>query len=75
MKLEYEFIEDTFDDTTHIRTMTEQAPVAGGLLLRTTVYTPHQIAVNVTFMPVSKANSEPFEAIPSWPEQSARAAS
>lgn len=73
MKLEYEFIEDTFDDTTHIRTMTEQAPVAGGLLLRTTVYTPHQIAVNVTFMPVAAAQDEAFESIP-WPEQQ-RAAS
>ena len=25
MKLEYDVIEDAFDDTTHIRTMTEQA--------------------------------------------------
>ncbi len=51
MKLEYEFVEDTFDDTTHIRTMTEQVVVEGGVLLRTTVYTPHQIGLNVTFVP------------------------
>jgi hypothetical protein len=29
MKLEYELIEDGFDDTTHIRTMTEQAVMPG----------------------------------------------
>ena len=38
MKLEYEEIEDSYDDTTQIRTMTEQAVLVGqGLLLRTTV--------------------------------------
>jgi len=52
MKLEYEFIEDSFDDTTHIRTMTEQASVPGkGWLLRTTLYTPHHITASVTFIP------------------------
>jgi hypothetical protein len=46
MELEYEVIEDAFDDTTHIRTMTEQAPVpGGGWLIRTTLYTPHHLTV------------------------------
>ena len=49
MKLKYEVIEDVFDDTTHIRTLTEQAPnPAGGWLLRTTLYTPHHITMDVT---------------------------
>jgi hypothetical protein len=51
MKLEYEVIEDSFDDTTHIRTMSEQAKMtSGGWLLRTTVYSPHHISVNVTLI-------------------------
>ena len=33
MKLDYEVIEDSFDDTTHIRTMSEQAKVPGGGML------------------------------------------
>lgn len=52
MKLEYELVEDSFDDTTHIRTMTEQAKIKGaGWLLRTTVYSPHHISVDVNFIP------------------------
>ncbi len=52
MKLEYDLIEDSFDDTTHIRTMTEQAVVPGkGWLIRTTHYTPHHITSGVTFLP------------------------
>jgi hypothetical protein len=52
MKLEYEEIEDSYDDTTQIRTMTEQAVLVGqGLLLRTTLYSPHQLGVNVVFVP------------------------
>lgn len=55
MTLEYEVIEDSFDDTTHIRTMTEQAEVSGlGWLMRTTRYTPHHITMDVTFIPVKK---------------------
>ena len=54
MKLEYEELEDSYDDTTKIRTMTEQAVVQGeGLLLRTTIYSPHQLSVNVVFVPGS----------------------
>lgn len=53
MKLDYEVIEDFFDDTTKIRTMSEQARVpGGGLLLRTTLYTPHHITSNVIFLPL-----------------------
>ena len=52
MKLDYELIEDAFDDTTNIRTMTEQAIVpGGGWMVRTTVYTPHHLSVAVTFVP------------------------
>ena len=52
MKLEYEEIEDGYDDTTNIRTMTEQAEVEGqGILLRTTIYSPHHLSVNVVFIP------------------------
>lgn len=55
MKLEYDLIEDAFDDTTHIRTMTEQARVPGGnWMIRTTIYSPHQISVNVTLVPATK---------------------
>ncbi len=65
MKLEYDFVEDTFDDTTHIRTMTEQAVIEGGMLLRTTVYSPHHLAVNVTFVPgaVTKGKKSGFDSI------------
>lgn len=49
MQLVYETIEDSYDDTTQIRTMTEQAKTpSGGWLIRTTVYTPHHISMNVT---------------------------
>ncbi len=48
MKLEYEVIEDHYDDTTRIRTMTEQARVPGkGWLIRTTHYSPHHISSSV----------------------------
>ncbi|MEN8131613.1 MAG: hypothetical protein ABFS45_15755 [Pseudomonadota bacterium] len=62
MKLEYEVIEDSYDDTTHIRTMSEQAMLAGkGWLLRTTVYSPHHISVDVTFVPGK--GGEPFDSL------------
>jgi hypothetical protein len=58
MKLEYEMIEDAFDETTHIRTMTEQARVpGGGWLIRTTIYTPHQISLSVVNIGASKKKS------------------
>lgn len=63
MKLEYELIEDSFDDTTHIRTMTEQARMPGkGWLLRTTLYSPHHVSASVAFVPdkAVKARSKLF---------------
>jgi hypothetical protein len=49
MKLEYDVVEDVYDDTTQIRTMTEQARMSTGeWLIRTTVYTPHHISMDVT---------------------------
>ena len=49
MKLKYEVIEDAYDDTTQIRTLTEQAQLPiGGWLLRTTLYTPHHLSTAVT---------------------------
>ena len=48
MKLVYDVVEDVYDDTTQIRTMTEQARMpSGGWLIRTTVYTPHHISMDV----------------------------
>ena len=49
MKLVYNVIEDNYDDITQIRTMTEQAQMpSGGSLIRTTLYTPHHISMDVT---------------------------
>jgi hypothetical protein len=60
MKLEYEEIEDSYDDMTKIRTMTEQAVVGDqGLLVRTTIYSPHHLSVNVVFVPGAK----PFDPV------------
>lgn len=62
MKLEYDLIEESFDDTTHIRTMTEQALVPGkGWLVRTTLYTPHHITSNVVFVPSTGASGSLFD--------------
>ena len=48
MKLIYDVIEDVYDDTTQIRSMTEQAQLpSGDWLIRTTLYTPHHISMNV----------------------------
>jgi hypothetical protein len=62
MKLDYDLIEDAFDDTTNIRTMTEQARVpGGGWLVRTTLYTPHHLSVAVTHVPESKKKKKLFD--------------
>jgi hypothetical protein len=64
MKLDYELVEDSFDDTTHIRSMTEQASAwNGGYLLRTTVYTPHHISINVTFITGNGSHDEGFDPV------------
>jgi hypothetical protein len=62
--LDYELIEDSFDDTTNIRTMTEQAPLPGmGWLIRTTLYSPHHVTSSVTFVPNKKAKGKLFKPI------------
>ena len=62
MKLDYDLIEDAFDDTTNIRSMTEQARIPdGGWMVRTTLYTPHHITVAVTFVPGVGNTNELFD--------------
>jgi len=62
MKLDYDLIEDAFDDTTNIRTMTEQARIpGGGWMVRTTLYTPHHITADVTFVPVMGKKKKLFD--------------
>jgi hypothetical protein len=64
MKLEFDLVEDSFDDTTHIRTMTEQALVAGkGWLIRTTLYTPHHITSSLTFIQSTGAAGKLFDPV------------
>ncbi len=64
MKLEYDVVEDVFDDTTHIRTMTEQATVPGkGWLMRTIIYTPHHLTSDVVFIPGTGAGGDLFDPI------------
>ncbi len=62
MKLDYDLIEDAFDDTTNIRTMTEQARVpGGGWLVRTTLYTPHHLTATVAFVPAIGKKKKLFD--------------
>ena len=64
MKLEYEVIEDGYDDTTQIRSMTEQAQMPNGdWLIRTTVYTPHHISMNVTSVKGKKNKKYLYDAL------------
>ena len=64
MKLVYEVIEDNYDDTTQIRTMTEQAQMpTADWLIRTTVYTPHHISMNVTCVKGKKGKKKLFETL------------
>lgn len=64
MKLDYDVVEDVFDDTTHIRTLTEQAPLpGGGWLLRTTLYTPHHITMDVIQIPGKKKKKPLFDPV------------
>jgi hypothetical protein len=64
MKLAYDVIEDVSDDTTQIRTMTEQAQLPSGeWLVRTTVYTPHQISLDVTHIRGKKNRKNLFKAL------------
>jgi len=64
MKLDYDLIEDAFDDTTNIRTMTEQARVpGGGWMVRTTLYTPHHLSLDVTFVPDTGKKKKLYESL------------
>ena len=64
MKLVYDVIEDAFDDTTQIRTMTEQAKLpSGDWLIRTTMYTPHHITMDVTQVRDKKGRKSLFKAL------------
>jgi hypothetical protein len=62
MNLVYDVIEDSYDDTTKIRSMTEQAQLpSGDWLLRTTLYTPHHISTNVTCVKGKKGKKALFK--------------
>jgi len=64
MKLAYDVIEDAYDDTTQIRTMTEQAQLPSGeWLIRTTIYTPHHISMDVTHIRGRKNRKNRFNAL------------
>ena len=64
MKLVYDVVEDVYDDTTQIRTMTEQAKIPGGdWLIRTTVYTPHHISIDVTHIQQKKSTKSLFKSL------------
>ena len=64
MKLVYDVIEDVYDDTTQIRTMTEQAQMpSGDSLIRTTLYTPHNISMDVTHIRGKKNRKSLFKAV------------
>ena len=64
MKLVYDVIEDAYDDTTQIRTMTEQAQMPSGeWLVRTTFYTPHNISMDVTHIRGKKNGKRLFKAL------------
>ena len=62
MKLVYDVVEDVYDDTTQIRTMTEQAKLpSGDWLIRTTMYTPHHISMDVTHIRQKKSGKFLFK--------------
>jgi hypothetical protein len=66
MKIEFDQIEESFDETTNLRTITEQALVPGrGILLRTTVYSPNQLAVSTVFVPGQGTVDEAFDSLSS----------
>ena len=64
MKLVYDVIEDVYDDTTQIRTMTEQAQMpSGDSLIRTTLYTPHNISMDVTHIRGKRNRKSRFKSL------------
>ena len=64
-RLVYEVIEDFYDDTTQIRSLTEQASVYGGKgwLIRTTIYTPLTISTDVVFVPINTNKKDLFKPV------------
>ena len=64
MKLVYDVIEDVYDDTTQIRTMTEQAQLPSGeWLRRTTNYSQHSISRDVTHIRGRKNRKKLFKTV------------
>ena len=64
MKLEFDQIEESFDDTTNLRTITEQAVVPGrGLLLRTTIYSLQSLATSLVFVPGQGTADDTFDTL------------
>ena len=64
MNLVYDVIEDSYDDTTQIRSMTEQALTpSGDWLIRTTLYTPHHISIDVTCIKGKKGKKSLFKSL------------
>jgi hypothetical protein len=64
MKLVYDVVEDVYDDTTQIRTMTEQAKMpSGDWLIRTTVYTAHHISMDVTHVRPKQKRKSLFKSL------------
>jgi len=64
MKLAYDVIEDVYDDTTQIRSMSEQAQLpSGDWLIRTTLYTPHHISMDIICVKGKKHKKSLFEAL------------
>ena len=64
MKLVYDVIEDVYDDTTQIRTMTEQAQLPSGeWLIRTTNYSQHSISMDVTHVRGRKNRKKLFKTV------------
>ncbi|MGB5564640.1 MAG: hypothetical protein WBN02_20235 [Sedimenticolaceae bacterium] len=64
MKLVYDVVEDVYDDTTQIRTMTEQARMSSGdWLIRTTAYTTHNISMDVTHVRQKKKRKSLFTSL------------
>jgi hypothetical protein len=64
MKLVYDVIEDAYDDTTQIRTMTEQARMpSGDWLIRTTLYSPHHVSIDIAVVRGKKSKKYLFKTL------------
>ncbi len=64
MNIEFDQIDESFDDTTNLRTITEQALMPGrGLLLRTTIYSPNHLTASMVFVPGQGTAEEAFDSL------------